>query len=216
MSAEAWAAWISAVANVVVAVGLVLAYLQLRHSREAMLADHERARRDRAVDLIADWARNLNQRASAARKLVETFDAAQSKALFAQEEFRIEAKHAGLLDSALAGQGPKPESGMLLVNTEMSSELRWQIVTFLNNLEAIAAAWRHDVADTKIIEEEFRYLISEEKGQYILEQFRIAAGMARTYPAISKFVEHIRKTPADRPPVLSASVRPWRRFFPRI
>lgn len=59
--------WVSAIANVAMAFGIYFAWKQLR-------TDHERSRREIAIHLIASWASTLTQRASAARKLVETFN----------------------------------------------------------------------------------------------------------------------------------------------
>lgn len=82
--------------------------------------------------------------------------------------------------------------------------MRWEIVTYLNSLESILSAWRHNTADKEMIEEQFRYMVSPKDGHYILEKFREAAGGAHTYPSIDQFVSHlktVRANPNGKPKV---------------
>ena len=180
------ATWISAVANIFIALGVGLALCSFR-------GDHERSRREKAVELISQWALNLNKRGSAARKLVETLDHEKSKLLFNQEPLTIGKKHIGLVRAALEADVNEPEGNEIDLDENQSSELRWQVVTFLNSLESVLSAWRHNIADKDIITEQFRYLVSKTDGHYILEEFRVVAGGSHTYPAIQEFVEHLKK-----------------------
>ena len=194
------ATWISAVANIFIALGVGLAWWSFR-------GDHERSRREKAIELVSQWAINMNKRGSAARKLVETLDKEKSKSLWKQEPLKIEKKHIGLLRAALEVEVEAPNGSDIPLEETQSSELRWQVVTFLNNLESVLSAWRHNVADKEIISEQFRYLVSPTDGHYILEEFRIAAGGNHTYPAIKEFVDHINEelkskgNSAGKPPV---------------
>lgn len=180
------ATWISAIANILIALGVGLALWSFR-------GDHERSRREKAIELISQWALNMNKRGSAARKLVETLDKEKSKALFNQEPLKIDKKHIGLLRAALEAEVEEPTGDEITLDESQSSELRWQVVTFLNNLESVLSAWRHNVADKEIITEQFRYLVSTTDGHYILERFRVIAGGNHTYPAIQDFVQHIKQ-----------------------
>jgi hypothetical protein len=179
------ATWISAVANIFIALGVGLAWWSFR-------GDHERSRREKAIELISQWALNMNKRGSAARKLVETLDREKSKLLFNQEPLEIGKKHIGLLRAALEAKVNKIEGDEITLDENQSSELRWQVVTYLNNLESVLSAWRHNIVDREIITEQFRYLVSKTEGHYILEEFRVVAGGSHTYPAIQEFVEHIK------------------------
>lgn len=180
------ATWISAVANIFIALGVGLAWWSFR-------GDHERSRREKAIELISQWALNMNKRGSAARKLVETLDQEKSKLLYNQEPLKIDKKHIGLLRAALEANVDEPNGGEITLDETQSSELRWQVVTFLNNLESVLSAWRHNVADKEIITEQFRYLVSTTDGHYILKEFRVVAGGNHTYPAIQEFVEDIKQ-----------------------
>jgi hypothetical protein len=179
------ATWISAVANIFIALGVGLAWWSFR-------GDHERSRREKAIELISQWALNMNKRGSAARKLVETLDREKSKLLFNQEPLKIGKNHIGLVRAALEAKVDETEGDEITLDENQSSELRWQVVTFLNNLESVLSAWRHNIADKEIITEQFRYLVSKAEGHYILEKFRVVAGGSHTYPATQEFVEHIK------------------------
>jgi hypothetical protein len=178
--------WISAIANVFTAVGIGLAWWSFR-------GDHERSRREKAIELISLWALNMNKRVSAARKLVEALDEASIRSLFSQEPFSINKKHIGLLQAALESRIDEQSTNEIHLDETKSSELRWQIITFLNNLESVCSAWRHNVADKEIIAEQFRYLVSPTEGHYILEKFRIISGGNHTYPAIEEFVNQLKR-----------------------
>jgi hypothetical protein len=101
----------------------------------------------------------------------------------------VAAKEVPLLNAALAENVPAGKDHTLTV--EQSSELRWEIVTYLNALEVILSAWNHGIADKRMLEEQFRYLVSTQTGSYFLKNFRIAAGGAHSFPNVEKFVNHL-------------------------
>ncbi len=68
---------------------------------------------------------------------------------------------------------------------------RWEVVCYLNMLESILSAWHHGIADKKIIEEEFKYLIDPKDNHGLLPKFRKVAG--DSYPAITAFANHLQK-----------------------
>ena len=57
--------------------------------------------------------------------------------------------------------------------------------------EAIFSAWRHNIVSRPIIEEEFQYMVRPAENEYLLVEFRKAAGGEITYPAIEEFVSFI-------------------------
>jgi hypothetical protein len=67
------------------------------------------------------------------------------------------------------------------------------------------AAVRHGVADKKIIKEQLSYLMSPEKGHFLLQKFRVAAGGPKNYPAIEEFsrelAEDLKKLNSDGDPL---------------
>lgn len=184
--------WVSAGAEVVIALGLGLNWMQMR-------ADHDRSRRERAVEYILGWTRYLDQRGTAARKLVEKLSFEQASDLFNQEAFEIDERHGGYIASVFADM-PEKIAGKYKIDLKMSAELRWLVVTYLNNLEAILVGWRHNVADRDIVAEQFRYLVSPQQNHFILENFRNAADGPTNYPGIAEFVQELKARAESVPP----------------
>lgn len=199
------AEWVSAIANAAVALGLLFTFFQLRHAgaeleltrrllqlgKQQLEDDHARSRREKAVDLIGQWARNANQRAASARKLAERLTFDEASTLFKQEQLSLDAKLKDLIDSALEKSSDPPVNGKIVLTLEQTAEIRWQVVMYLNKLEAIISAWSHEVADRGMLEEQFHFLISPKEDVYIMKEFRQAAGGDEVFPAIGKFVEHM-------------------------
>ncbi|MGJ8680242.1 hypothetical protein, partial [Paraglaciecola sp.] len=182
--------WISAIASSLAVIGIFLLWKQLK-------ADHERSRREKAIELILMWANNLNENATSARKFVEELSAEQCRMLFNQEPFFINEKYQPLFESCFKSavtqlEIDKREGKIFLTESEIS-HVRWLTVTYLNSIEGVLSAWRHNVADKDIISEQLRFLISPEKGHYLLRDLRIAAGGAKSYPSIEAFVKCIEE-----------------------
>lgn len=93
--------WISAIANSIIALVNIIMAFTIFLAWKQIKADHERSRREAAIQLISSWVSTLTQRASAARKLVDAFTFDQAKALFNQEGFELDSKYSGLIDAAL-------------------------------------------------------------------------------------------------------------------
>lgn len=195
--------WISAIANAVTALGVLLALAQIRIMNAQTRAidsqakdDHERSRRETSVALLAQWSSSLTHKSSITRKLVETMDERQSRDLFKQNKVSIRDDQKALVSTAVPDWDEKSNS----LTAKESTEVRWVTVSYLNALESVLASWRHNVADRTILEEQFGYLVSPEEGHFILENFRVASGGNKTFPAIGEFVNHIRDSRPNRTP----------------
>jgi hypothetical protein len=215
------AEWVTAVGTVVTALGIVFVWRQTRILFRQFQDDHKRARREKSVELITNWTKNLQRGVSAARKFAERLDDNQTRALFAEETFHVVPALRGLLQACLSSLNvtvPEAKGGMIELDQETVSLVRWQLVSYLNSLEAIMSAWRHNVAERAMIEEEFRFLIDERRGEAAVARFRQAAGGSAAYPAIGQFILKIG-APASVPPALAptgqagrwARLWPWRR-----
>jgi len=204
--------WVIAVASSVAALGVLgiaiqsaaaisqlkISSGQLKTSIDQLQADHERSRRERAVELLSQWDAGLTRNAALARKLAETFDFDQSKSLFEQESFQIDCTHYELflgaipLSSENRRREDKQEDNKIQVSERESSEIRWAVISYLNRLEATLTAVRHNVADKDMIYEQFEYLVAPSDGHYVLEDFRRAAGGTATYPSIEEFANELK------------------------
>ena len=171
---------------------------QLESSINQLKSDHERSRRELAVDLLCKWDGGLKRECAVARKFAETLNFNQSKALSKQQTFEIISEHyelfLGSLSSAAAERrnSNKNDDKKIQLSERESSEIRWAVICFLNQLETTLTAVRHNVADKAIIYEQFKYLISPSNGHYVLEDFRKAAGGSATYPSIEAFVSELK------------------------
>jgi hypothetical protein len=72
--------------------------------------------------------------------------------------------------------------GKLALGIEHVAILRSTIYQHLNALETVASAWRYNIADRDIIEEEFGSILSPEKGVFDFRGFRLTSGI---YPSLS-------------------------------
>ena len=176
------ATWIIAVAGAITTSTIIIYYKQYK-------SDHERSRREKAVELLLEWTKNLNEKSSLARKFAETLDQKQSISLFKQEAFETEKTNKRILEGYF-GKEIK-ENGNISLSVEEVSKIRWDVISYLNLLEAVLMAWRHNIADKEMILEEFKYLVKPSEGHDVLKEFRIAAG--DTFPAIGEFVEEIER-----------------------
>jgi hypothetical protein len=153
-----------------------------------MAGDHERSRRELAISMMGAWTRSLDQKGSISRKLVETLDESQARSLANQEDVELNGTEQKKLYAA-AFEMTSGEEKVLMPSRE-SAELRWRMITYLNSLETVLVAWNYGIADKGIIEEQFAYLVSDQKGHAVLANFRKAEGGKDTYPAIDAFVRH--------------------------
>lgn len=216
---EIEANWVAAIANVVIALGVLVGIFQLIiTNRQASLlanqlkisneqtvilakqlvADHERSRREMAVKLVQTWAIQLNRKATLARRLVENLNEEQVRAIINQEQVKLDTKYLEFVKGCLPDNSSFNNPGFsfekddsLLIREKDASEIRWLIVSYLNLLESILLAWHNGIADKAMIENQFQYLVVPEKGHLILEKFRQAAGGTKAYPAIYAFVDEL-------------------------
>ncbi|MEY8238824.1 MAG: hypothetical protein RPT25_00605 [Cycloclasticus sp.] len=186
-----------AVASSLSTLGLGLLFWQAKILTSQFKDDHERSRRENAIDMLKLWDSGLTQKDGVTRKFVELLDFSQSKAIFDQEEFNVEAKHWSMIRSIipqnsklLSEYDESNSSDKITIDENDSAHIRWILVSYLNRAETILSAWRHNIADREMIEEQFKYLVKPEVDHYILLHFRVAAG--NTYPSIDDFAKHLK------------------------
>lgn len=158
---------LSALAQLGIAAGLALTWWEVR-------SDHERSRRQTAIDLMVRWSNSTEPESEAARRLGDVLDFEQSRAVQLHRSFELDAKHEDLLRHVARGKIEK-RADKIIVSSAQSSAIRYYIVRYLNGLEGVLAAWRHNVADREMIDEQFRGFVSHENREFILENYRLAA-----------------------------------------
>lgn len=199
--------WVSAIANCVMALGVVVAAWQLIAAKQQVnllqkqiFDDHERSRRMEAIKAITDWTKSLDKAQPSTRVLVNSFTVEQCQMLRKREPFAIEARHSKLLEHILQGTIEESElhklktaQNQIPLNEKHLSQIYFLAAAHLNALEVCLQHWVLGTADRDVIESELRYLINPERNEYVLENFRIALGGARAFPAIEAFVSHIKR-----------------------
>lgn len=198
--------WVTAIATCILAVGILIAVWQLIAAREQVSLlrqqvsdDHDRSRRSEAIRAITDWTKSLDKAQPSARVLVNSFSIDQCRMLRSRESFEIDSKHLKLLEHILQGTIEESElhklpmeGGKIRLNEKHLSQIYFLAAAHLNSLEVCLQHWVLHTADKDVIESEMNYLINPEKNEYVLENFRIALGGARAFPAIELFVQHIK------------------------
>ncbi len=161
-----------------------------------MEADHERSRREKAIDILARWTTSLDKAHPSARTLVESFTHEQCISLASKKGVALSLEKEDLVKNVLHGyleeDPPKIEDGLLILDDNHSAHIYYLCISHLNSLEIALQSWLVNVADEKILEDELNYLIKPEKDHFVLESLRAVMGGKDCYPAIHEFVEHIK------------------------
>lgn len=182
-----WATIIGSLAVIGIAVQVYLTHRQIK-------ADHERSRRERSVDILIEWSKNLKKEGSLARKIIECLTEEQCREVFNQQEVKINKKHEALLVQLFGDKistADQQSIDTITLSGAQTTELRWHVISYLNCLEFTLVAWQYSVVDKEIIEAQFSYLFRPAEGHEILKHFRKAAGGENAYPAIEIFAAHI-------------------------
>lgn len=189
---------IAAIVQAIAALGIAF---QIWQSQQETKADHERSRREKSVDLLMEWSKNLKEEGSLARKIIECLSEQQCQELFKQEEVKISKKHEVLLRRFFPDlKSPINEKEeTITINETQATSLRWHAITYLNSLEFTLVAWQYSIVDRDIIEKQFQYLFnSANANDEVLKHFRKAAGGAESFPAIEVFAAHVANKKKDK------------------
>lgn len=198
--------WIAAIANLFIAFGVFFIALQAfsaarqaEYTSKQTAADHERGRRLKAIELMEFWcARSLELLpAMLIQGVIEELGYLECEKLFEFKEFSIDICHKPVIEaflSVIQGTHSKEiiqEKEMILLNEYQIRMIRIHIGMYLNTLEVVATAWRHNVADRDIIAEEFKDLFVKGKGKNRVryEEYMKASGV---YPSITRLANAIK------------------------
>ena len=174
-------------------VSLFLIWWQIKSTQAQMQADHERSRRQVAIDLMMKWIDSLSSTdTGSSRKIVESLDHENCQKIYNIEKARIPESQKTLLEGVLGETNLTINSGYFEITDYQSSIIRGSVLTYLNSLEIVLSGWRLGISDKAIIEEEFSYLYDKEKKKGVLHNFRHIAGV-HSYPSISAFCDCLSK-----------------------
>lgn len=198
------AEWVTATATCLGTISLLLVWNQLKAARaqlkahyEQLKADHERSRRERTIELMRMWCdldKFLGPGGRAAWKIVQELEVPQCESVSEGNAMKIDERlspHVEVLRASYpqySGDQNETSNGKIALSDLDVKVIRSNVVTYLNHLETIATAWRHNIADREIIEEEFLRILSPQNHSSILEAYRKVSGV---YPSIKELARAI-------------------------
>lgn len=182
-----------ALANVATAAGILLLWKQFKLTEQMVSADHERSRRQFAIETVREWNRSLTPETSAAQKLIAELNKGQCKQIANYKPVKIDKKHQHLVELCFAGSSSsmnfEPDGENICLKDAAVKQIRYLGVDYLNELETALSAWLKAIGDQEYIESEFKFLDKDE----MLRLFR-GAFPEEAYPAIDEFL-HRHPTP---------------------
>jgi len=169
----------SQISTIVGSLAIIGVVIQVFIAYKHLKADHERSRREKAVDLLRDWSNTVKAEQTWARRLVETFNSEQCRALWNQLPFDISEKQESHLNQ------------FFTIDDDQKNNARWYVVSYMNLMESILVSWQYSIVNREIVEDQFSFLFSPEKGYTALHTLRVAAGGEKSYPATEIFANHL-------------------------
>ena len=201
--------WITAVSTAFLAIIAIytvfVAIKQIKILVKQTQDDHERSRREKAVDLLFIWTKNLDEFSSRTRKFAENLSKENLKSIYNEEIFSFPKKYETMYYSCFKENDNKEEKENdnkeekfgekeeIEVSSRNSAYIRWQLIKYLNLLESILSAWASNIADKVLIENQFSYLFEKEGSSKALKEFREIAGGIDSYPSIELFERKMLK-----------------------
>jgi hypothetical protein len=186
------------VSSAVSTVTLVVLVRQLSLLRKQISDDHERSRREKALELLAKWTDFVGEQGGTApANFAQMLTSEQTEALVNSREFSIPEKLKLYIDVWLENIGAsekldqKTGNDLYIVPRRVSTLIRRRVAAYLNNLEVIMEAKRHMIADPEIIHDQFCGYVNAEKNKDMLEKFRKAVAGVGGFPGIEAFVQSV-------------------------
>lgn len=145
-----------------------------------------------ALKLIHKWRKSLNSKRRNACKIVETFSKEQCQQLIQQKPFSVSITDASMLASVFQIE-IDPEKKECPLSTEQVKELRYEVASYLTELDLTLCFWKSNLVDRFTIEKAFAYDLVINSENPCLEIFRNEYRTIKKLHAIQSFISHIRK-----------------------
>lgn len=191
-----WEAYVTAVGFLLTTLGLLAAFWQIRQIRQQIKFDHDKSRREFAIQLCLNWTQSCTPESFELIRFVDELSEENTAAIIANREFEVASETKEALGKIFGKNDAQEmyalddQNGKIRVLAAGSQQIRYVTVEFLNGLESVFSAWRHAVADRAIIEEQFDPILDPAKGKNALGKFRKRIGVEH-FPNIQAFVDHI-------------------------
>ncbi|HHC6610366.1 TPA: hypothetical protein ACN34C_004685 [Vibrio parahaemolyticus] len=193
--------WITAVAASISALGVAILLSQVNLLKQQIVDDHERSRREKAVELMLKWTEYVSDKGSIPKKLANNLSNEELKKLLRGKKIHLSKKNEELaafyFDSKGIGSifGEVGDSYIELTVAQ-TIQLKRDILSYLNFLETVLTARDCKVADAEIIKVQFKPLFTSEDSKTLFStivDMRVK-GDSASFPSIYKFYEEISKT----------------------
>lgn len=192
--------WTEVVTVILVVLGFMIAVGSLWYARRQLLADHERSRRQLAMEMCSRWSSSSSPETSSVIRMIEKLSDAQCELIANQMSVLIEEEHLHFLLNIFLFRfpelGPKMDSlkdgKFYRIEGHYVIYLRHIAIRYLNMLESVLMTWTSGIADQKMIEAEFSFLLDEKQGRTAVEKLRLKIGN-EGFPSISKFMHALRE-----------------------
>ena len=188
---------------IVLTISALLVIWQIILLRKQIRTQHEEHRRENTTNIMFMWCNSLQKETCMAEVIARNLNTSQCKKLYLHEPFSVDAtikndicKFCACKSNACMNCGLLNDG--LIVDGKILSELRWHVITYLNTLETVLAAWHLGTVDRATIQEQFAFLTNPDKGNALVV-FRCTAG---GYPLIEEFIDTIKakgNTSSKRP-----------------
>jgi len=144
---------ITAIASSIGSLSLVVLIWQVK-------ASHEKARREKALDILEQWDMiRRSPNAFSYEKLMF--------ALSSPDIVRIHKGHSITISQELAEEHlpdlEKDPNGKYLISVRMAIEMRGTLLSLLNTIENVALAYKHHVADRLMLDEAYYNILVEKE-----------------------------------------------------
>lgn len=178
---------------VVLGISALLVIWQIFLLRRQIRTQHEEHRRENTTNIMFMWCNSLQKETCMAEVIARKLNTFQCKQLYLHKPFSVDntikndickfcsKKGKQCINCGLLNEG-------LTVDGKILSELRWHVLTYLNTLETVMAAWHLGTVDRDTIQEQFAFLTNPDKGNALVV-FRYTAG---GYPLIEEFIDTIK------------------------
>ena len=186
--------WVSSIVSLFGLIGIIALYFSFRAYKD----DHERSRREKAIEMVQLWTTDLDKNTSSAQKFVEMLSREQCIKIANGGKFKISKSEQ--VDALKKCFDEKNMPKGLDIATEeyeipgnISYQIRWLIVQYLNLLETILLSGREGIAKQSILDEQFQYLVNRNKGKTALRTYREANNAEMDYPSITEFIRKLEE-----------------------
>lgn len=195
------------IARVIEVIISILSMASIYFLYRQIKSEHEKGRREKAVELLLSWTLNVKPEANSAMKIVERFNKEQCVALQKEEQFSVDCILYSEIEAIVPSKmktdleekdlksrcencnGDKKAQCVhdIELTLKQVKKIRYLIISYLNLLESVLVAWQYAIADKEIIEQQFAFLVRPKESKNCLEDFRVACGSENSYPAIETF-----------------------------